>query len=145
MNTLEPISNIMTRNLMTVGPEDKLSEVKKIFEENNINHIPVVEFRKVVGIISKQDYLYFLRGSSKSVEDRFFNEARLRAYRAKDIMTSRIAKVDESDRLNVAIEVFRLNRFHALPVTNSQDELVGIITTHDIIRRLVESTEEAAH
>jgi acetoin utilization protein AcuB len=144
MNTLEPISKIMTKNLLTVGPEDKLADIKKIFDENNINHIPVVDFKKVVGIISKQDYLYFLRGSSKSVEDRFFNEARLRAYRARDIMTSKIAKVEETDRLNVAIEVFRLNRFHALPVVNAQEELVGIITTHDIIRRLVESTEEAS-
>ena len=106
-----------------------------------MHHIPVVEDKKVVGIISKQDYLYFMRGSSKSVEDRFFNEARLRAYRAGDIMTPKIARLDESDRLNVAVEIFRLNRFHALPVTNQNDELVGIVTTHDIIRRLAESSE----
>ncbi len=141
MNLLEPVSTIMSTNLFTVNRDDKLAEVKKIFDEHNLHHIPVVENKKVVGIISKQDYLYFLRGSSKSVEDRFFNEARLRAYLAGDIMTPKIAKLDESDRLNVAVEIFRLNRFHALPVTNEDDELVGIITTHDIIRKLAESSK----
>lgn len=141
MNLLAPVSTIMSTNLFTVNRDDKLAEVKKIFDEHNLHHIPVVENKKVVGIISKQDYLYFLRGSSKSVEDRFFNEARLRAYRAGDIMTPKIAKLDESDRLNVAVEIFRLNRFHALPVTNEDDELVGIITTHDIIRKLAESSK----
>jgi acetoin utilization protein AcuB len=135
MNVLAPVKTIMSTELITVSPTDKLTLVKEIFDENNIHHVPVVRFKELVGIISKSDFLYFLRGFSPSDEDRFVNYARLRAYNAEDIMTKGIAKLDPDDRINVALEIFMVNRFHAIPVVK-EDELVGIVTTYDIIRTL---------
>lgn len=137
MNVLAPISSIMTKNLITVTPEDKLTTIKEIFEKHNIHHIPVVRYKSIVGIVSKTDFLYFLRGFSHNDEDKFVNDARLRAYRAEDIMTKGMAKLESSERINVALEVFKVNRFHAIPVVDN-DELVGIITTFDIIRALAD-------
>lgn len=135
MNVLAPVKNIMTKNLITVNPEDKLTVVQDIFEKNNIHHIPVVRYKKIEGIISKTDFVHFVRGFTKNEEDKFVNEARLRAYRAEDIMTKGLAKVEPSDRINVVLEVFLVNRFHAVPVVDN-DELVGIVTTFDIIKNL---------
>lgn len=137
MNVLAPISTIMTRDLITVNPEDKLTTVKEIFEKNNIHHIPVVRFKQIVGIVSKTDFVYFVRGFTNNDEDKYVNEARLRAYRAEEIMTKGLAKVEPGDRINVALEVFRVNRFHAIPVVEN-DELVGIVTTFDIIKALAD-------
>lgn len=135
MNVLAPIKSIMTSDLITVNPGDKLTAVKEIFDENNIHHIPVVRFREMVGIISKSDFMYFLRGFSHNEEDRFVNYARLRAYTAGDIMSTGLAKLTSDDRINVALEIFMVNRFHAIPVVD-QGELVGIVTTFDIIKKL---------
>jgi acetoin utilization protein AcuB len=135
MNVLAPIKTIMTTDLITVNPGDKLTAVKEIFDEHNIHHIPVVRFREMVGIISKTDFKYFLRGFSRNEEDRFVNYARLRAYTAEDIMTTGLAKLGSEDRINVALELFMVNRFHAIPVVN-ENELVGILTTFDIIKAL---------
>jgi acetoin utilization protein AcuB len=135
MNVLAPIKTIMTTDLITVNPGDKLTAVKEIFDEHNIHHIPVVRFREMVGIISKTDFKYFLRGFSRNEEDRFVNYARLRAYTAEDIMTTGLAKLGSEDRINVALELFMVNRFHAIPVVN-ENELVGILTTFDIIKTL---------
>ncbi|MEZ4981104.1 MAG: CBS domain-containing protein [Saprospiraceae bacterium] len=135
MNVLAPVKNIMTKNLITVNPEDKLTTVKDIFEKHNIHHIPVVRYKKIEGIISKTDFVHFVRGFTKNDEDKFVNEARLRAYRAEDIMTKGLAKVEPTDRINVVLEVFLVNRFHAVPVVEN-DELVGIVTTFDIIKNL---------
>ena len=125
----------MSSDLVTVNPADKLTLVKEIFDEHNIHHIPVVRFKELVGIISKTDFLPFLRGFSPNDEDRFVNYARLRAYTAEEIMTKGLAKLDPDDRINVALEIFLVNRFHAIPVVKN-DELVGILTTYDIIKAL---------
>ncbi|MBK7477086.1 MAG: CBS domain-containing protein [Haliscomenobacter sp.] len=135
MNVLAPIKTIMSSDLVTVNPADKLTLVKEIFDEHNIHHIPVVRFKELVGIISKTDFLHFLRGFSPNDEDRFVNYARLRAYTAEEIMTKGLAKLDPDDRINVALEIFLVNRFHAIPVVKN-DELVGILTTYDIIKAL---------
>lgn len=137
MDVLAPISKIMSKDLITVSEKDKLSVVKEIFEKHNIHHIPVVRFKSIVGIISKSDYLYFVRGFTQNEEDKFVNESRLKAYTADEIMTTGMAKVEPADRINVALEIFSINRFHAIPVVDN-DELVGIVTTHDIICALSE-------
>ena len=139
MNVLAPVKTIMSKDLITVAPTDKLTIVKEIFDENNIHHLPVVRFKELVGIISKSDFLHFLRGFSPNDEDRFVNFARLKAYNAEDIMTKGIAKLDPEDRINVALEIFLVNRFHAIPVVKEGD-LVGIVTTYDIIRTLAKES-----
>ena len=141
MNVLAPVKTLMTTNLITVNPGDKLIELKEIFEKNKIHHIPVVSYKKIVGIVSKTDFIYFMRGFSRNEEDQFVNEARLRAYKAEDIMTKGLAKLTPDRRINVALEIFMENRFHAIPVLDeASGELVGIITTFDIIKAL--ATEE---
>jgi len=137
MNVLAPVKTLMTTDLITVNPEDKLMKVKEIFEKNKIHHIPVVSYKQMVGLISKTDFIYFMRGFSRSEEDRFVNEARLRAYKAEDIMTKGLAKLSPNQRINVALDIFLENRFHAIPVVEEAGgELVGIITTFDIIKAL---------
>ncbi|MCB0558294.1 MAG: CBS domain-containing protein [Lewinellaceae bacterium] len=137
MNVLAPVKTLMTTNLITVNPGDKLIDVKAIFEKNKIHHIPVVSYKKIVGIVSKTDFIYFMRGFSRNEEDQFVNEARLRAYKAEDIMTKGLAKLTPDQRINVALEIFLENRFHAIPVVEEQSgELIGIITTFDVIKAL---------
>ncbi|HMO39259.1 MAG TPA: CBS domain-containing protein [Saprospiraceae bacterium] len=133
MNILAPVKTIMTTKLITVNPADKLKDVKEIFEKNPIHHIPVVRYKEIVGLISKTDFLYFMRGFTKSHEDRFVDEARLRAYSAEEIMTKGLAILSPEDRISVALEIFLSNRFHAIPVVEN-NELVGMLTTYDIIR-----------
>ena len=136
MNVLAPVKSLMTTNLITVNPDDKLIKIKEIFEKNKIHHIPVVHGKDMVGLISKTDFVYFMRGFNRSEEDKFVNEARLRAYKAEDIMTKGLAKLNPNARINVALEIFMENRFHAVPVVEDNGELVGIVTTFDIIKAL---------
>ncbi len=144
MNILAPVSTIMSTRLVTVSPNDDLLTVKKIFDEHNIHHIPVVRFKEIVGMISKSDFLAFLLGDSvmghaegQSLENR------LKAHKAEEIMTRGLAKLEPDDRINVALELFKLNRFHAIPVVRD-GELVGILTPHDIIVALSEEKAPAS-
>jgi len=142
MNLLTPVSELMTKELITVNPADRLMAVRKIFDENKIHHIPVVRFRKIVGIISKSDLLYFMKGLGTVNNPVDINQGRLLITQAQDIMTTGLAKLAPTDRINVALEVFRENILHAIPVVEN-DELVGILTTHDIIIALADKKLEA--
>ena len=143
MDILAPVSTIMTKKLLTVNPKDKLSVVKEIFDNNKIHHIPVVRFKTLVGMVSKSDLLYFIKGAAQEGGyDDMLNEARLNNYTADEIMTTGLAKVSPNDRIGVAIEVFKENLFHAIPVVEN-DELVGILTTYDIISSLSVKDQKA--
>jgi len=138
MNILNPISSIMTTELLTVNPEDKLKVVKEIFDENKIHHLPVVKEKNLVGIISSTDVVSFLHGLKSSQMENPINETLLKNHTVETIMTTGIAKVSPTDKINVALEVFKENLFHAIPVVDNE-ELVGIVTTYDIINELSES------
>ncbi len=137
MNIFAPVSSLMTdyHQLVTVAPEDSLAKVKEIFETHKFHHIPVVNFREIVGLISKTDFEHFMGGASHYDEDRFVNNMRLESTRVSELMTTRLGKVAPDDRINVVLEVFLINRFHALPVIEN-NELIGIITPFDIMTAL---------
>ncbi len=137
MNKMLPVSTIMTRKLETVNPEDLLVKVKKIFDDHNIHHIPVVRHKEIVGIISKSDFLYFLHGFTGKKDDELQKDTRLTSWKAEEIMTKKLAKVESTSTIRATIELFKINWFHAIPVVDNS-ELVGIVSTHDIINKLAE-------
>ena len=137
MNVLAPVSTIMSTELLTVNPKDSLSVAQEIFKHNKIHHLPVVRYKKLVGLISKSDSLYFLKGYSESSYDEVINKTRLNNYTVSDIMVTGIAKLSSSDRISVALKIFNENLFHAIPIVDEED-LVGIVTTYDVIKSLSE-------
>lgn len=133
-NPLEPISNLMTSKLVTLSPGDDLWMAKELFDKHKIHHIPVVRYKDIVGILSKTDIDLFYHGYSKGKEAELEKD-HLQETRVDEIMTTNLAKLEPSDPIRTALTVFKLNRFHALPVVLN-DDLVGIVTTHDIILHL---------
>ena len=137
MDFTAPVSKFMTRKLVTVVPGDPMSVVQEIFEKQRIHHIPVVKYRTLVGLISKSDFLHFIRGMESSPYDKMVEKSRLTHYKVEDIMTAGISTLDSTDRLNVALQLFSENLFHAIPILEN-NELAGMLTTFDIIKILVD-------
>ncbi len=139
INLKTPVRELMSKELITVSKDTPLTTVKDIFKKHRFHHIPVVEFNTLLGLISKTDFLNF-KGATKTIESRC-EAFRLRKHTAKDIMTTGLAKLEENDRIEVAITVFEENLFHAIPI-EQEGKLVGILTTYDLIINLAESVEE---
>lgn len=135
MDIYRPVANIMTTELYTVNPADTLQTIKELFDKHRIHHIPVVRFRKMIGLISKSDFLHFMR-KNISVEKSFSDESRLRAFNASDIMKTKLATIAPDERIDKVLAIFLENLFHCLPVVEGE-ELVGIVTTHDVIKQLL--------
>lgn len=136
MDKLIAVKHIMTSDLITADPDEKLSSVKHKLLNNHIQHMPVVENKKILGIISKSDihsmeHHFTLFKSEKALQS---NIQIFSTMLASEIMTKSVVKLKESDTARVAVDLFRENLFHALPVVNDKDELVGIITPLDLLR-----------
>ena len=135
LNLLSPVKEIMSTNLITISEFTPLTKVEEIFQNNRIHHIPVVDNGELIGIVSKSDFLFFQRGYN--ADESKFDEERFKTHVVSQIMTKGVAKLDVDDHINVALEVFKENLFHAIPI-ESEGKLVGIVTTYDIIRTLAE-------
>ncbi len=118
----ENVKTIMTTDLITVKPTTKLSSVRKIFMSHKIHHLPVMDNGKLVGLVTTYDM--------------WKNEIAPSNYATQEVssvMTTSLAKIGPRDKIGTAAELFLDNRFHALPVVNEHDHLVGIVTSFDIL------------
>ena len=142
MNTKAPVSSIMTTKVLTIAPDDPVKVAKELFDLNKIRHLPVLEDEKLVGILSGSDLLHFLRYLDKDSQEPYVNDLRLKNYKVGEIMQTELATVEEEDSIRSILEVFSQNVFHALPVMR-RGELVGIVTTQDIVKALLQEEVEA--
>ena len=134
MNT--PLSSVMTRNVIAISPKEAMSRVQEIFEAKLIHHIPVVDEKKqVVGIISLNDYHKILHGLTlfRAQQSKTYNTAILSSLLVEDVMTKKVAKLSTTDTVETAAGFFKENLFHALPIVDKNDKLVGIVTTYDLL------------
>jgi len=143
MNLKAPVSTLMSTDLITISATDKLQVAKDLFGEKTIHHLPVMEGDKLVGILSKTDYLYFIRPLDKDSNEPYLNEIRLKNYTIGEAMTSRVVSISSNDSLEAALEILTENIFHALPVLDGE-KLVGILTTHDILFKLLHPSKSQA-
>lgn len=90
MNLNSPIKEIMSTELITVNEKDNLLRVAEIFENKKIHHIPVVDYKRLVGLISKADFLFFKRGFKNDSYDEMLEKIRLKNYKVEDIMTQKL-------------------------------------------------------
>ena len=64
-----PVSDIMTRELVTVNPRDGVTECMRIITEKRVRHLPVVEGSDLVGILSIGDVVNWLISAQKAMID----------------------------------------------------------------------------
>jgi CBS domain-containing protein len=134
MKRNEPVSHIMTTAPLAVQKGQKLSSVRHLMSEHNIHHVPVVDGSTLVGMISSSD---LLRLSWGATDERSLDTLLDHTMSLSEVMTARPVKIGSGQSVREAAELLAEGRFHALPVVGAQDELLGIVTTTDLIRYLL--------
>jgi CBS domain-containing protein len=64
-----PVSEMMSKELVTVEPATSLREAAAIMSEKWIRHLPVLEAGRLVGIISQRDLAGVLAGALNEPDD----------------------------------------------------------------------------
>ncbi|MBP1222119.1 CBS domain-containing protein [Flavobacterium sp. 1355] len=126
----------MTKSVVTVNQNDDLKEVVAKLKSNSIRHIPVVNGKEVIGIISRTDINRLTFGALFDGQDGA-DEAILDMLTISQIMTSKPKTVSSETVIKDLAEIFVKEEFHALPVVDN-GVLKGIVTTTDVIRYLLE-------
>ena len=122
-------------DLETVHHGMPLSEVRAKLTEMHVHHMPVVSGTKLIGIISSTD---LLRVSYEHGENTKHANAVLDHTRTiEDVMQTNPVSIQSKTTVREAAQLLSKNWFHALPVVDS-GELVGIVTTTDLIDYLLE-------
>lgn len=139
------LREIMSANPVTVQTQDPLSEVRKVFNNHSIHHIPVMdEKQQIVGIISSSDLDRLSWGTTlfKNVKKEEYNEALYHTYRVMDVMTTDVYTLDADQTIDEAYEIFKEGLFRAIPVIENA-ALVGIISPIDLVKPFISKAKVA--
>jgi CBS domain-containing protein len=131
-DTSIPVADIMTKEPVFVKPETPIDKIHHLFEAHNFHHIPVMAHGRLVGIISKTDYLKIRHMLATTWSGETICQDMYTEMTAEDIMSANPLTVESADTIGLAADIFKANTLHALPVVDD-GELVGIVTTHDLI------------
>lgn len=127
MNPNIPVSEVMTKDVISIHVDDSLNIVSKTFENHSFHHIPILNHGKLAGILSKEDILRLLSVRTE------YSDKEFKLIKVKDFMSSKVISVRPDDSVGLVADMFMTNDIHAVPVVDG-DELVGIVTTHDLIK-----------
>ena len=124
-----PITTIMTKNIVSVSSEQSILDVKHIYEKKDFHHhIPVVENGKLVGMVSLIDFMYNIAGAGIDDDNKIYSELKV-----KDIMTKKPYYLNTNATIEDVAKVLAKGRYHAVPIVE-EGNIKGIVSTADIIQ-----------
>jgi CBS domain-containing protein len=137
MKKREPISSIMTKNVITLNHSDDLETAERLFKSKKIRHIPVVSGAAIIGMLSYTDLLRISFADSIDDDDETIDTTVYNMFTIEQVMAKNLVSIQSSATIKEVAEILAKKEFHALPVVDN-DELVGIVTTTDLINYLIE-------
>ena len=133
------IKDVMSKDVVTAAKTDTLRTIQRRMKEANITGVPIVESKRLLGVVSMHDILTA------------FDEGTIDE-RAEKFMSRNLKVLEDDMPLSFAINYFNKYRFGRFPVLNKNRELCGIITIRDInstllteVNRIVEKLEDELH
>ena len=127
------VQDIMTRNVVAIGPEMPISDVNTLMEQRTIRHFPIVEAGGLIGIVSDRDIRVVGSEHPKSPKGVSMKHA------VRMIMKSPVLTAHPLDPVEEAAKVLRLHKIGAMPVLDDES-LVGIVTAIDFLEAMTKMT-----
>lgn len=115
-----PISTVLTTNCTIVESVANIQTIKEIFDYFPNRFLPVVDGLRFVGVILREEFL------RKFLTD---NEGNLTA---KNLISKEMVKLSPNNTLADAKEIFDIKLYNVIPVTDDEDDLIGVILREDV-------------
>jgi len=137
-----PVSDVMTRNVITVGVDDDIQKVIRLLSEHNVSGLVVLDAEgRVAGVISEADVLGTVgvkrEHTFKDIVKRLLGEttpASRTADKVGDAMSAPPVAVTPETDIGEAARILTEKRIKRLPVVDSERRLIGIVSRADIVR-----------
>jgi len=121
-NNSQQIRDVMTANPECVSGKDSLRDVARIMKDKDTGVVPVVDGRKIIGLITDRDIV--VRGLAEGKD--------LANASVSELMTKQVRTVRDDASVNDALDLMNSAEVRRVAVVNSNDELVGIVSLGDI-------------
>jgi len=146
--------DVMTSDVVTVGPDAGVREVAQILIGRGISAVPVIDaVGRVVGIVSEGDFIRRAETETErpaawwrvmlTLEERAREFAKSHGMRARDVMTSPVITVAEDTSLETVATLFERHRIKRVPVL-SDGRLVGLVSRTDLLKVFLRTPLEPA-
>lgn len=116
------VRDFMTTNPESVSERDSIRDVARIMKEEDTGVVPVVDGKKVIGLITDRDIV--VRGLAEGRD--------IEKLRVNEVMTKNVRSIREDTPVNEALDLMANAEIRRLPVVNDSQELVGIVSIGDI-------------
>lgn len=137
MRKNEPITSVMSKELITVHEADPVSKVRQLIEKHHVHHVPVVKGTALIGIVSWTDIMRISFGEFGNQDGKQLDTILDHTYKMTDVMVSDPIKLNVSGTVREAARILSEGNYHALPIVDG-DKLVGIVTSTDLLKFLAE-------
>lgn len=146
------VEQYMTKKVLTVAPDEPIHMTLMLMTDNKVSRVVVTRNRKPVGIITGRDLLPIsllfgtgIYGQHWDIQEavgarrreQIFIPSGIKAiFLARDVMKYDPVTITSDSDLAEAAHIMVRNRISGIPVVDSDNILVGIITKTDIVKRL---------
>jgi len=118
------IKDVMTRAVVTCNRTDTLRHIREVMKENHIGGLPITDGDTLLGIVTLEDIIMAL---DKGYVDK----------PADEYMTRNVIVLEDDMPLSFAITYINKYHYGHFPVLNKNKELVGILTSRDVVQSLL--------
>ena len=126
----------MHKDLVTISKDERMTVAKKLLKEKNIRHLPVVEGKKLIGLVTNMDIRKAEASPATSLEIRELHYL-LDKLTVGEIMTRNVITISPDISVEEAAILLHDNKIGCLPVVEDGN-LIGIITENDVMEILIE-------
>lgn len=127
------VSDIMSKQVVTVDFDDRLSTVKDIFDNVKFHHLLVVEGGTLFGVVSDRD---LLKSISPNIGTNRYTPRDLETLNkpVHSVMSRNLVTLRESASIEDAIALFNAHAISCIPIVDADNHILGIMTWRDIFK-----------
>jgi acetoin utilization protein AcuB len=126
----------MKKDLITITKDERMTTARKILKEKNIRHLPVVDGKKLIGLVTNMDIRKGEASPATSLEIHELHYL-LDKLTVGEIMTRNVITISPDISVEEAATLLHDNKIGCLPVVEDGN-LVGMLTENDVMEILIE-------
>ena len=129
------IEKVITTEVIAVHADQKLSYVNRIFNEKSIHHIPVLDGKKPIGMITTTD-IYKLIHNIDTHDKREIDVMLDNDFTIEEIMSKDLVTLPLTSTIKDAAGILQNSKRHSVIITDKEGDFSGIVTSTDLIKYL---------
>jgi len=130
------IEEVMASNVICINMDDRLTRVRALFIEHKFHHLLVINNNgELIAVLSERDY-FKATNSNQELPSANDKDLAMLNKRVHQIVSKKLVAIQELSTFSAAIKLFHDTGVSCLPVINSKNKPVGILTWRDIVKWL---------